>query len=461
MIRAAIYTRVSTEQQAEDGYSLGEQRTRLEAFCIANNYEIFDFYEDAGFSGKDLHRPAMERLIHDAEHKSFNMVIVLKLDRLSRNQRDILYLLEDVFEPNGVEFKSATEPFQTDNLMGKFAISMLAIFAQIERQTIRDRLVLGRAAAVKDGHWGGSGIVPLGYTRKDDNTLEIDEAGACIYFKIVELVESGYNFRQIENYLAKEGIKGVNGGRIEGTGIRRMLRSKTYLGMVSYAGEWSKGLHEPLISQERFDKLQARLDILCNPDIVNKANNLLSGLTWCPYCGARIGHCKTGRDKNGVAYEYYFCYSHSGNKKMVKSNNCPNKAVRCDWLDKYVTDKILSLKFEDIKSQAEDKIDYAKKIKQLRDKYKRLTDLYISGSIPLDVLDAKSAALQKSIQALEEEATLQGDNLTNKALVRNSLTIARDVFENGSMDEKRALVQSLITRIEYYSKDHIDIWWNL
>ena len=148
---AAIYTRVSTDDQAREGTSLAEQRDRLQAYCKSQGWQIHDVYEDDGFSGKNLDRPAMQRLIEDARQKQFDVVVVYKLDRLSRSQKDVLYLLEDVFEPAGIGFKSATEPFETTTPFGKAVIGMLAVFAQLERDTIQARTQGGKHRRLAEG----------------------------------------------------------------------------------------------------------------------------------------------------------------------------------------------------------------------------------------------------------------------------------------------------------------------
>lgn len=140
IVRAAIYVRVSTEEQAEHGISIPAQKSRLISYCKTQGWEIYDFFIDSGYSGKNLERPAMQRLIEDARNRKFNTALVLKLDRLSRRQKDVLCLLEDIFEPNNIGFKSATESFDTTTPFGKAALGMMAVFTQLERETIIERI---------------------------------------------------------------------------------------------------------------------------------------------------------------------------------------------------------------------------------------------------------------------------------------------------------------------------------
>ena len=132
MKRAALYIRVSTQEQAQEGYSIGEQRERLIAYCKAHDWAIADIYVDGGYSGSNLKRPAIQKLM--TETAKFDVVLVYKLDRLSRSQRDTLYLIEEIFLPNTVDFVSMQESFDTSSPFGKAMIGLLAVFAQLERE---------------------------------------------------------------------------------------------------------------------------------------------------------------------------------------------------------------------------------------------------------------------------------------------------------------------------------------
>ena len=128
----ALYSRVSTAAQAEDGYSIDAQQERLVAYCTAIGKKEYQFYTDAGYSGSNLNRPAIQNLIEDAKKGKVETVIVFKLDRLSRSQKDTLYLIEEVFEKNGVSFISLTESFDTNTPFGKAMIGLLSVFASTQ-----------------------------------------------------------------------------------------------------------------------------------------------------------------------------------------------------------------------------------------------------------------------------------------------------------------------------------------
>ena len=149
MHKVAIYVRVSTTSQVDEGYSIDEQKAKLTSYCEIKDWNIYDIYTDGGFSGSNTERPALEQLIRDAKRKLFDTVLVYKLDRLSRSQKDTLYLIEDVFLENDIEFVSLLENFDTSTPFGKAMIGLLSVFAQLEREQIKERMQLGKLGRAK------------------------------------------------------------------------------------------------------------------------------------------------------------------------------------------------------------------------------------------------------------------------------------------------------------------------
>ena len=161
--KAAIYIRVSTDFQAEEGYSIDAQKEQLTAYCVSKSIKNYEYYIDGGWSGSNIERPEIQRLIKDVKEDKISHVIVYKLDRLSRSQKDTLYLIEDVFNPHGVDFVSLNESMDTSTPMGRLMLGILSAFAQLERENIRLRTRMGMKERVKAGLWMGGGRVPFGY----------------------------------------------------------------------------------------------------------------------------------------------------------------------------------------------------------------------------------------------------------------------------------------------------------
>ena len=163
MKNVAIYVRVSTQEQAAEGYSIQEQAERLTKYCEAHGWNITKVYTDPGFSGANRDRPALQLLCSDVKKNMFDTVLVYKLDRLSRSQKDTLYITEDVFLKNQIAFVSMLENFDTGTPFGRAMIGILSVFAQLERDQIRERSQMGHDARAKEGYFHGGGYAPSGY----------------------------------------------------------------------------------------------------------------------------------------------------------------------------------------------------------------------------------------------------------------------------------------------------------
>ena len=161
MKHTALYLRVSTEAQADEGYSLAAQAEKLEAYCRMKGISRFTRYVDGGFSGSSLNRPAVTQLIDCIRNGEVERVVVYKLDRLSRSQKDTLYLIEDVFAPHSVDFVSINENIDTGTPYGRAMIGILSAFAQLERENIFLRTRMGMVERVRQGFWPGGGKIPF------------------------------------------------------------------------------------------------------------------------------------------------------------------------------------------------------------------------------------------------------------------------------------------------------------
>ena len=203
VIRVAIYCRVSTNEQAEKGYSIGEQERLLTEDCLKNGYQIYKVYSDAGISGKDIkHRPAIQELLKDASQKRFNMVISWKINRLSRKLADAIKIV-DMLEKYGITYRSYSEPFETNSPTGKMQFQMMAIIGEFERSTIAQNVKMGMCAKARSGEWCG-GTPPLGYkwipmegiedSSRRKSKLVIDEKEAETVRYIYDLYASGKGY---------------------------------------------------------------------------------------------------------------------------------------------------------------------------------------------------------------------------------------------------------------------------
>ena len=478
-MKAALYIRVSTQELAKEGYSIGEQEESLRAYCQMMGWEVYDLYSDPGFSGGNINRPEIQRLISDVPRKLFDIVLVKKLDRLSRNMKDTLYLVEDVFEKNKVSFMSATENFDTGTPIGKALLGFMSTFAQWERETIKERTQTGIEERAKKGYYHGGPYAPIGY-RYEDGELIINDYEAIQIKEIYSRFLSGQSVNRIYNYLNESGYTNSYASWNGHTAVYNILKNPLYAGMIRYKGRIYTGRHEAIISyedwhtvQETFKKRKAD-SLLEGKDLskVFKPKRLLGGLIHCKQCGATY-FCKGNySQKNKVKYyrPYYTCSSRG--KKRESGKKCMNKSWPTNELDQIIISTIRSLSadpeyFQSVveNTYSEDSVinkkdTLNKRITEIDLQIKRLIDLYQIGSIPFDQISERTAALEKEKSTLLESLKQIPEVKNGKTMqeVQEILLNTDLIFEKGSMEEQQLFIRSLIDHIELDDEDIIIYW---
>lgn len=466
-MRVAIYPRVSGHEQ-EDNYSIPEQIKRMKKYCEAKDWMIYKIYTDSGFTGSNMNRPGLQSLIKDAENGKFDMVLVYKLDRLSRSQKDTLFLIEDVFDKHNVFFTSITENFDTSTPTGKAFLGILAVFAQFEREQIRERTMIGKDSRAKEGKWHGSKWIPIGYDYTE-GLLIPNEYEVMQIKEIADLFLKRTPVRTIANMMTEKGYLHKH-GEWEAKTIRRVLANPVNIGLIKNRDKWYKGIHEPIFDQETFDAIQ---------EIMNERkekygttykphSSLLGGFLYCKHCGGRYG-----RQGNGNGTYYYSCYSRNKSmKKMIKDPNCKNKNYRMLDLDYMVISAITQLSYDSeyIEQMKDEKPvnDVSDKIKTINaeiesiaSQISNMMDLYSLGNMPLDVINQKVTALNETKTALEKELdSLDVPDTDNDGMTIEQIQTLASVMNNKdlTLDDKRKIVQSLIYYIEI-DNDNVIIHW--
>ena len=259
--RCAIYTRKSSEEGLDMEFnSLEAQREACEAYVASQKAEgwvaIRDRYDDGGFSGGTLERPALKQLIADIEAGLIDVIVVYKIDRLSRSLMDFAKLVE-VFDRNNVTFVSVTQSFNTTTSMGRLTLNILLSFAQFEREVIGERIRDKFAASRKRGMWMG-GFVPMGYDVKD-RKLVVNEAEAITVRMIFERFAAFGSASTLARALQAEDVRNKRGKRIDKGFIYKLINSRVYLGEAVHKGTSYPGEHDAIITQELWDRVHAIL----------------------------------------------------------------------------------------------------------------------------------------------------------------------------------------------------------
>lgn len=474
-MKIAIYTRVSTMEQAEDGYSISEQQDKLKKYCDIKDWKVARVYTDPGFSGSNINRPSLQQLISDCKNHMFDAVLVYKLDRLSRSQKDTLYLIEDVFNKNGVDFISLSENFDTSTAFGKAMIGILSVFAQLEREQITERMTLGRVGRAKAGKAMSWSNCPFGYTIQKE-IYEIDPFRAEIVKRIYRDYLAGISITAIKNNLNEEGHVGKDINWSYRT-VRQILDNIVYAGYIKYKNEIYPGLHRPIVSLSDYKKVQAELEKrrITQAELHNprpfRTKYMLSGLMRCGYCNSVL-QIRTIIYRNGKRSHRYNCPSSKPHKNSPYKRHdfdCGFKFVRKTEIESLVIDEIkkLPLNIDKVINNQENK-DVAKEIQavklelqQVQKKQDKLVDLYLLDNINVDELNKKNDELSKQKENLQKRLNSLTDN-KKKEKIEDFIKNAKEAKNIDKLDyeKQKVIVRNLVSGIKVFN-DKVEINWNV
>lgn len=459
----ACYTRVSTENQLEN-YSIPEQTERLRAFCRAKGWQIVRIYSDPGFSGANTNRPALRQLIRDLDEGVIRAVVVYKLDRLSRSQKDTLNLIEDEFSARGVDFVSVLENFDTSTPFGRATLGMLSVFAQLEKDQITDRFRMGRIGRAKAGLYHGGPTPPTGYDYIDGK-LVINAFVASQVREAYDMVLRGKSINATWRAMHEK-----YGGWASATMTLNVLRNPVYIGKINYLGQLYDGQHDPIIDPGVWHAVQ---NLLESPERESakkspqktpfRAGFLLSSLLFCKHCGARYS----------ANHGYYKCYSRSkSSARFVRDPKCKNTNWVIEEADRYVISLVDAMVVDPEKiiasastasavSTAPDEAALREELASLDKQTSRLLDLCQSGAVPMEQVAPRLQSLN------EQRAKINGllsDNSSPQPDHRREFLSAveeyKTTFAGSSLENKRLILRKLISLIEI-DKDNIYITWRI
>ena len=417
-----LYLRVSTEDQAREGFSLPEQKERLETFCKFKGYEIVDYYEDAGISAKTgNYRPEFERLKEDIKSKKINTIIALKLDRITRSIFDWEKLMTFLDE-NDAYIDCANDEVNTTNANGKMVSRLLMSVSQNEIERTSERTKIGLAGAIKQGHLPSQ--APLGY-KHENKKLVIDYSTKDVVVRIFELYYNGNSYQTISNILNEEQVLGKTNWR--DSTITAILENEVYKGDFVHGKRtkhptYYENVVEPLVSKEMWEDCQAQKKKNSRAYQRTLTYLFLQKIR-CPRCNNLMGG-KATKKKNGNVYYYYYC---NDCKLNLKENvieeyfaNFINEIVEYDNVVNQFFLPMIKQKFDEPKELLEKELDKQKA------KLDRIRKAYISGVFDLDEYNAEKKIIDEAISKIQIE--LNTTNITEELkFTPQDILLKRDI----------------------------------
>lgn len=464
-----IYIRVSTKEQVE-GFSIGEQEERLRKYADAHGWIINAVLPDGGFSGGNMDRPALRQLIDDAKKHKINKVVVYKLDRLSRSQKDTLYLIEEVFLANGVDFVSMTETLDTSTPFGIAMIGILSVFAQLERSTIAERMMLGRDARVRTGLLHGNSNDVIGYKYdKHTNTLTQDEYDATIVRRIFTDYANGKSASQLTRELNQIHWRGC--ASWNALKIKRILTQPLYIGKQRWKGEEYIVENCPcIVTDELFEQVQNEM-ARRSGERGHTTNHLslLGGMIWCGRCGKR--YSATVCQYKGHKYYRYYCSSTRARKLGLPDANCHNRGWGEDELNNIVINAIKQLKVridhaEQLQSQRQQQ--YAEELNALKNRLntldkqnEKIVELFSLGIMDAATIKRRADAIAKERDSIEKQIDelKKPTGLLSIEDAKDKLTSLENIMDSNGTEQIKHIIHQLITSITL-TDDNVDIVWN-
>ena len=420
--KCGLYMRVSTEDQAREGFSLPEQKERLEAFCKFKGYEIVDYYEDAGISAKTgNHRPEFERLKNDINAKRINTIVALKLDRINRSIYDWENLMTFLDE-NNAYLDCVNDEINTTSANGKMISRLLMSVSQNEIERTSERTKIGLAGAIKNGHIPH--IAPLGY-KHEDRKLVIDYSTKDVIVRIFDLYYNGLSYKKISNLFNEEKVLGKDNWR--DSTIVNILQNEIYKGDFVHGKRTNhptfyEDVVEPIISKEMWEDCQVQKKKNSRAFKRTLTYLYLQKLK-CPKCGRILGGKATTK-KNGKSYFYYYCNDCKIEFKEKLINDYFNQFIaELIEYDEVVNQFFLPMikqKFDEPKEQLE------KEINNQKNKLERIKKAYINGVFELKEYNEEKKIVEKAITELETKLDTT-DNVEELRFTPKDILLKRDI----------------------------------
>lgn len=424
---AGIYIRVSTEDQAREGFSLGEQKEKLLQLCKFKEYEVFKVYEDAGISAKDMeHRPAFQEMLADMKKGKINYIVAYKLDRVTRSVRDLEELIT-VLEKHNTYLVCDRDDVNTSTANGRFFVRMLTVLSQLEIEIVSERTKFGLNGAIKSGHLPGQ--IPLGYKKDGNKKTVIDETTKDVVIRIFNMYLEGKSYQQIANIFNKEKVLAPKQWR--DSTIQKIIENRVYMGDYEQYKRIGKAqsiepiiymnVVEPIVSRAVWEEAQLQKEKNQRAFTRDRVYIFFQKLK-CPKCNS-IMKCKGAGGKK-KKYIYYNCEHCGIYYREDKIEECLEHFI----LDLVEYDMAVKKYFlpilADKKETSTEKID--KEIEALQKQKDRIKKAYLSGIVEMEDFSEDYKMIEEKLSILEQKK-LETLNLNSVTFTPQQLMADRDI----------------------------------
>ena len=479
---AAIYCRVSTHEQGKGDFSsLDSQEALLRKYSSDKGWTVYNVYRDTK-TGSTLDRDELNSLINDAEQGRFNVILVTKLDRISRSTKDFLNL-DEKLNALDIGIVVSTQDIDTTSSHGKALRSLMMVFAELERNMIADRTREKLYSQAQKGYWGG-GLVLLGYDVVDKK-LVINGEESKLVKRIFQYYLENPSSNKVAVRLNNEGYKTKirkskenkvsGGGSFNNQNVQLILKNRIYTGVVTSKGEEFKGLHEPIIDQNTFDEVHKEMEKSRHNSMMTFEGSdlLLLGITTCGYCGKNLT-TTYGRGRNGERYYYYKC----SNKTKFGTVACDASDLPADKFEEFVENIILHIGIDDRFFNAvfaqmsenenvelvrmRETLEDLKRNRGLNEKQSdKLVDFIatadkdvptVAVSDKLKKFAAERSLIEEQILEIERTIEITTTYEISKEQLRSRYKNLADVYRDLSFEAKKKLAKVMIIKIESFLK---------
>ncbi|MED4749902.1 recombinase family protein [Brevibacillus choshinensis] len=485
-MKIALYIRVSTEEQAKEGFSIAEQKERLRAFCIAHGWSDYEFYIDDGYSAKDTNRPAYQRILIDIRARRIQMIMTTKIDRLTRRLMDLLTFVDelDIYQ---CAYKSASETFDTSTAVGRMVLQLLGVFAEFERERIAERVRENMYHVAKQGKVVTTPC--FGYDVADGQYV-INKSEAEWILKMVDMILNGNGTWNVAKMLNENNVLTKRGREWTLKAVRiyllknEMLRGNTVWNqnyrksgklIQRPPSEWLlvENTHEPILDKDTYEKLQAILDQ--NQRVAPRSKNsdfLLSGIVYCGHCGNKMYGLNTTNKKNGKDYRSPIRYLCSG---YTKKGQCFHHYIHTEILDEQVIQEVLGIGESDIaipvsavsvqaNKLREELTQTKKQLSSMDDRFQRQIRAFEIGILDeADLLEAKQRLNQEKdeilakIQALEITLQTEVSPEVVQEKIKNRISHLKSAIEERDQDRLKNIVRDIVHQVTVIDGSQIEI----